>query len=55
MRRVALQLFVEISGVGKRLDLKPLFGQVANQQIAQSRIVIDYQNFRVDLFHRVSS
>jgi len=32
--RIALQLLVELARVGEHGDLKPLFGQIARQQIA---------------------
>ena len=52
MRRIALQLLVELARVGQRLHLEALFGQVAYQQLAQPGIVVDDQNFWRKLFHR---
>ncbi len=37
VRRVALQLLVEVARVGERLHLEALLGQIAHQQVAQAR------------------
>jgi len=50
MRRVALQLPVEIARVGKRRHLEPLFGQVSRQEIAQTNIVVDHEYLRCGSF-----
>ena len=46
MRRIALQLLVEVAGVGKHGDLKPLFGEVARQEVAQPHIIVDDEDLR---------
>ena len=44
VRRVALQLLVEVARVGKRRHLKTLLGQIAGQQVAQAHVVVDDQD-----------
>ena len=46
MRRVALELPVEIARVGKRGDLEALLGQVARQEVAQAHVVVDDEDLR---------
>ena len=41
MRRIALQLLVEIARVGKHRNLKSLLGQVARQEVAQPHVIVD--------------
>ena len=51
MRRIALQLAIELGRIGQRLDLKALLGEIAREQIAQARVVVHDQNFRCLRFH----
>src|SRR5262249_54474119 len=53
MRRIALELFVELSRVGKRLHCESLLAQVAHQEIAQASIVVDDQDLRCRRLHRL--
>ena len=46
VRRIALELAVEIAGVGQRRDLETLFAQVSRQQIAQAHVVVDDEHLR---------
>ena len=46
VRRIALQLPVEIARVGKRRDLEALLGQVARQEVAQAHVVVDDEDLR---------
>ena len=46
MGRIALELPVEIARVGERRDLKPLLGQIARQEVAQARVVVDDEYLR---------
>ena len=46
VRRIALQLAVELRRVGKRRDLEALLGQVARQQVAQAHVVVDDEDLR---------
>jgi len=46
MRRIALQLLVEVAGVGKRRDLEALLAEIARQQVAQPHIVVDDEDLR---------
>jgi hypothetical protein len=55
VRRVTLQFLVELARIGQRLDLQALFCQVANEKIAQARIVVDDKDFGAELFHRIAS
>ena len=55
VRRVTLQFLVELARIGQRLGLEALFGQVAHQKIAQTRIVVDDKDFGAELFHRIAS
>ena len=41
VRRVALQLAVELRRIGEGRDLEALLGQVARQQVAQAHVVVD--------------
>ncbi len=41
VRRVALQLLVELARVGKRRHLEALLGQIAGEQVAQAHVVVD--------------
>ena len=41
MRRIALQLAVELRRVRQRRDLEALLGEIARQQIAQPHVVVD--------------
>jgi hypothetical protein len=41
VRRIPLQLLVELAGVGKRLHLKALFSKIAGEQVAQAHVVVD--------------
>ena len=44
MRRIALQLLVDVARVHQRGDLEPLFAEIAGEKVAQTRIVIDDEN-----------
>ena len=46
MRRIALQLLVEVARVGKRRDVEALLGQIARQEVAQAHVVVDDENPR---------
>ena len=46
MRRIALQLAIELRRVGQRADLESLLGQITRQQIAQPHVVVDDENPR---------
>ena len=46
MRRIALELPVEIARVGQGGDLEALLGQIAGQEIAQAHVVVDDQDLR---------
>jgi hypothetical protein len=37
------------------MHAEPLLGQIALQQIAQTQIVVDYQDFRLGISHRTVS
>ena len=41
MRRIALQLLVELARIGERRHLESLLGQIAGQQVAQAHVVVD--------------
>ena len=41
VRRIALQLLVDLARVGQRLHLKALFAQVTHEQIAQADVIVD--------------
>ena len=41
MRRVALELLVELARVGERCDLESLLGKIAGQEVAQANVVVD--------------
>jgi hypothetical protein len=41
VRWIALELLVNLRGVGERGDLKPLLGEIARQQVTQPDIVVD--------------
>jgi hypothetical protein len=55
MRRIALQLLVELPCVGERLHLESVLGQVADEELAQARVVVDHQDLWNGLFHRAQS
>ena len=46
MRRITLQLLVEVARVGKGRNLEALLRQIAGQQVAQTHVVVDDQDFR---------
>ena len=46
VRRVALQLLVEVARVGQRAHLEALFAEIAGQQVAQAHVVVDDENLR---------
>ena len=46
VRRIALQLLVEVARVGQRRDLEALFAQVAREQVAQAHVVVDDEDLR---------
>ena len=41
MRRVALELLVELARVGERCDLESLLGKISGQEVAQANVVVD--------------
>ena len=46
MRRVALELPVDVARVGKRGHLEPLLGQVPRKQVPQPHVVVDDEYLR---------
>ena len=46
MRRIALQLLVELARIGQRGDLETLLGEVSREQVAQARVVVDDEDLR---------
>ena len=46
VRRIALQLLVEVARVGQRRDLEALLGQIARQEVAQAHVVVDDEDLR---------
>ena len=46
VRRIALQLLVEVARVGERRDLESLLAQIAGQQVAQAHVVVDDEDLR---------
>ncbi len=41
MRRIALQLAVEIARIGERGHLEPLLAEIAGEEVAQAHVVVD--------------
>jgi len=52
VRRVTLKPLVELACVGEGLDLEALLREITDEQIAQTRIVIDHQNLGIHVLHR---